>query len=122
MRKLLVVVAVLMVVGLVVNFANAKRDEGPRGNSNVIQLNLELWDAAFPELVVSATPGRRDSHNCRRRNRCTSYSTAKGSGIPSVVYVVKSGGSGRRRSELLRNNAWQSTRARRAPLMTRCSN
>jgi hypothetical protein len=89
MRKLLVVVAVLMVVGLVVNFANAKRDEGPRGNSNVIQLNLELWDAAS-EL---AYPNAWGVVTAKINGDGTADIVLNAKNLaPGVVYTIKSGG------------------------------
>lgn len=90
MRKRLVAVAVLIVVGLVVNFANAKRDEGPRGNSDVIQLNLELWDEAS-EL---AYPNAWGVVTAKINEDGTAEIVLNAKNLaPAATYTIKSGGS-----------------------------
>jgi hypothetical protein len=91
MRTSSVVLAVASVVGLFfVGSVEAARDEGGRGNSNVIQLNLELWDAdaeaVYPDAwgVVTAKVNEDGTANIVLNAKNLA---------PETTYQIKSGGS-----------------------------
>jgi hypothetical protein len=95
MRRLFLLVAVITMVGFVADFVNAGREDGQRGNSDVIQLNLTLFDDGDDPLYADAwglvTVKVNDDGDPETEDTVDIIVNAKNL-IPGASYEVRSGG------------------------------